>query len=183
MIPLADPARVREKAAIDRLRGISEMQKGDDWTIEASGNSVRVIVCRATGEDALICAIHADALDSERELICGAFDNLSFFLRLFDRAAGAVRELKRQIDRQDVKAQEKNYSAQAAMLLSDRSFQRFLEIKGAGGPVRDKASADTRLKSLLAISSKRQINADERACRAFLALRADFEAWKRGASS
>lgn len=173
-------AKDRERVAINRLRAVADRRFGDVWTVEDRGGALRVIVRRSTGEDAHVATIHAGALDDERDLMCGALGNLLLFLRLFDRAAHTVRDLKGQLERGRAKENQKNYSAQAARLLSDRVFQRFLEGKGAGGPVRDKGSADTRLKSLLAISSKSQINTVERARAAFLALRGEFDAWKRG---
>jgi hypothetical protein len=180
MSAIPDPKRAREKVAINRLRAIAERRTGDIWTVEDRGGALRVIVRRSTGDDAHVATIHLGALDDERDLMCGALGNLLLFLRLFDRAATTVRDLRGKLERGQAQANKKNYSAQAAMLLSDRAFQRFLEGKGAGGPVRDNGAADTRLKSLLAISSKSQINTVERARAAFLALRGEFDAWKRG---
>jgi hypothetical protein len=80
------------------------------------------------------------------------------------------------------RSRPKDYAAQAAFLCQNMAFQRFLESKGAGGTIADAQAADTRMKGLLAITSKRDINTDERARRAFLSLRADFETWKRGAA-
>lgn len=182
MNKIVDPARARELKAVDRLRYLSARIEGDVWAFEPRGNNIAVIARRSTGEEALICTLHADALPDERDLICGAAENLAFLLGLIGRASDAVRNLKKQVEAQQAAAVRKKYAAQAAMLLSDRTFQRFLEIKGAGGPVRDKAQADTRLKSILAISSKKEIDNDPRAQAAFLHFRKDFEAWKRGGS-
>lgn len=182
MTGLVDPARARELKAVDRLRYLSARIDGDVWAFEPRGNNIAVIARRSTGDEALICTLHADALPDERDLICGAAENLAFLLGLIGRASDAVRNLKKQLEAQQAAAVRKKYAAQAAILLSDRTFQRFLEIKGAGGPVRDKAQADTRLKSILAISSKKEIDNDPRAQTAFLHFRKDFEAWKRGGS-
>lgn len=182
MNKLVDPARAREQKAVDRLRYLSARIEGDVWASEPRGNNIAVIARRSTGDEALICTLHADALPDERDLICGAAENLAFLLGLIGRASDAVRNLKKQLEAQQAAAVRKKYAAQAAMLLSDRTFQRFLEIKGAGGPVRDKTQADTRLKSILAISSKKEIDNDPRAQAAFLHFRKDFEAWKRGGS-
>lgn len=182
MTGLVDPARARELKAVDRLRYLSARIDGDVWAFEPRGNNIAVIARRSTGDEALICTLHADALPDERDLICGAAENLAFLLGLIGRASDAVRNLKKQLDAQQTAAVRKKYAAQAAILLSDRTFQRFLEIKGAGGLVRDKAQADTRLKSILAISSKKEIDNDPRAQAAFLHFRKDFEAWKRGGS-
>lgn len=182
MMPLVDPARAREKKAVERLRYLSARMEGDVWVSEPRGNNIAVIARRSTGDEALVCTLHADALPDERDLICGAPETLVFFLGLLDRASNAVRDLRKEVEALQAAAVKKTLSQDAGMLLCDRAFQRFLEIKGAGGPVRDKGQADTRLKSILAISSKKEIDNDPRAQAAFLHFRKDFYAWKRGGS-
>ena len=173
------PDREREKAALRRLRFAVDSMAGDNWIVDVDGDRVNLIAGRATGEDAHICTIHAGALATERDLICGALGNLVMLLAIIDRAAVAVRGLQRQIDGFEAAAQAKNHAAQASILLSNRQFQLFLETKGAGGPVRDKGAADTRLKFVLNIASKTEINTTERGRAAWLELHGQFEAWKR----
>ncbi|MFB2562446.1 hypothetical protein [Rhizobium sp. IMFF44] len=174
------PNRDREKAKVDRLRDIADRLAGDVWHVDADGDRVRLVTRRSTGEDALLLTLHGDALQDEVDLITGALDHLFLFLGLRSRAVETVQSLRAEIERMRRKTAEKDYAAQASMLLSDRGFQRFLESRGAGGQVRDKTAADTRLKSLLAIRSKREINTDDRARQAFLQLRGDYDLWKRG---
>lgn len=170
----------REKAKLARLADIADRLAGDVWHVDADGDKIRLISRRSTGEEALLLTLHSDALQDEVDLITGAVDHLFLFLGLRSRAVETVRSLRAEIERMKRKATEKDFAAQASMLLSDRSFQRFLETRGIGGSVRDKTAADTRLKSLIAIRSKREINTDERARKAFLQLRGDYELWKRG---
>ena len=170
--------REAEKQLLLRLRGIAAQLAGDTWTLEASDGRTRIVSRRSTGERELLCTIHADVLPHEYELISGAFDALLFFLGLQDRAAGKVKELMAALDGKAQAEKRKDFAAQAAMLCQSRSFQRFLETKG--GPVADAVSADTLMKGLLDIRSKKQLNDDPRATERFKALRGDYDLWMRG---
>lgn len=173
--------REREKARLARFRDISGRLSGDSWGLEVEGGVTRVVARRSTGEAVCLCTIHADALAHEYELICSSADLLSFFLLLQDRAADAVRALRADLQRHE--RRNMPTASRAAVLCQDREFQRFLENKGAGGAVRDKQAADTRLKSLLAISSKTELNEPGDAQAKYFRLLDDFRAWKRGGQS
>lgn len=94
---------------------------------------VDVIARRAFGEDAVICTVFADALPEEVELISGALENAAMLLDLRMRAITTVKDLRRQLGQPAETVRDKNYSAQASMLLQNRSFQRFWEAKGRVG--------------------------------------------------
>lgn len=143
---------------------------------------MRVVCRRSTGERATVCTIHPDALAVEFEIIAAATEILAFFLMLQDRAVAKVRELQGNGKRQEERARKSQPANQAAMLCEKVSFHRFLETKGPGSPVPDKRAADTRMKALLSISSKTQLNDDRTALARFRSLRADYDAWMRGAS-
>ncbi len=170
--------READKVRLVRLRAMAAQLAGDMWTLEASDGRTRVVTRRSTGERELLCTVHADALPHEYELITGAFDLLVLFLDLQDRAAAKVRDLMADLER--TRRKETPISSKAAMLCQDDRFQRFLEGKGAGGPVPDKQAADTRLKSLLAISSKTQLDEPGEAQKQYFRLLDDFRAWKSG---
>jgi hypothetical protein len=172
--------REAEKQRLLRFRGIAVQLEGDVWTLEASAGRTQIISKRSTGERELLCTIHADVLPHEYELISGAFDLLPFFLGLQDRAAGKVRELMAALDGKAKAERRGDFAAQAAMLCQNISFHRFLETKGAGGTVANAQAADTRLKGLLAIISKKQLNDDAAALARFKALRGDYDLWMRG---
>lgn len=172
--------REQEKAAIKSLRLLADRMTGDEWVFDSQGRDFHLWTKRFTGEQDHICTIHAAALDDERRLICCALPHIVLFLGLLDRAAAKVRALEAELGRWQAETRKGDYTTQAAMLLSDRAFQRFLDGKGCGAPVTDAASADTRLKFVLNIESKKQFNTDERAKAAWRRLASEFEAWKRG---
>ncbi|MCM2292277.1 hypothetical protein NAC44_08045 [Allorhizobium sp. BGMRC 0089] len=180
----SNSAKAREAAHINRLKGIAERLQEDVWTLEATREGVRLIVHRPMGELAHVATIHPDALDDERDLLCGALDHLRLFLRLFDRAAVTVRDLRGALASRDEAGpgegrKKPDHAAQAAILLAKPAFQQFLRAGGQPA-VHDTDSADAALKARLGITSKKQINQEDRARAAWLSLHGEFEAWLRG---
>ncbi|MUZ64138.1 hypothetical protein [Agrobacterium vitis] len=176
--------RHREVATVNRLRGSAERLQKDAWTLEATRDGLRLIVQRPDGELAHIATIHRNALHDERDLLCGALDHLRMFLHLFDRAAIAVRDLRGELATHNsqpaARHNKPNHSAQASILLSHAAFHRFLSATSGGCVVDDKDSADAALKDRLGITSKKQINEDDRVRAAWLLLYGEYEAWLRG---
>ncbi len=170
----------RDKAKIGRLSDVAERLDGDGWGMVAADKAVTVTTRRATGEAVPLCTFTAEALPDEIELIAGALDMLRLFLRTRGRAAQALADLRRQLGQEERRLREGDFAANAAMLCNERPFQRFLELKGAGGAVRDKQAADTRLKFLLNIQSKTRLNDDVAAQARWLSRRGDYELWMRG---
>lgn len=175
-----EKVREAERQKLLRLRGIATQLEGDVWAVEPADGRTRIISKRSTGERELLCTIHADVLPHEHALISGVFDLLPFFLGLQDRAAAKVRELQAALSDKAKAERRGDFAAQAAILCQKISFHRFLETKGAGGAIASEQAADTRLKGLLAIDSKKQLNDDADALARFKALRADYDLWMRG---
>lgn len=168
-----------EKDKIDRLRSLADRLAGDRWLVESDDGGTHLVAVRSTGDDAILATFHKDALRHEIELMTEGAALLFRFIDMFDRARRRVLDLEAQLGISSKQKRAKDYAAQASMLLDNRTFWRFLETRGAGGPVRDKTAADTRLKSVLAIGSKADINKDARGQSAWLSLNGDFENWKR----
>ncbi|CZT36154.1 hypothetical protein [Rhizobium sp. 9140] len=177
--PLSD--RDREKARLVRHRDIAMRCEGDAWLMEADSGGVTLITQRSSGESVAIARITLDALPDEIELLSAALDTVRFYGPLVLRAADTVLRLQG-IERQKADDQRRRDPAQrAAILCGDVRFHRFLEMRSGLGPVPDKAAADTRLKSLLAISSKTELRDDADALARFRKLDSDYELWWRGA--
>lgn len=174
------PAPSAEKLWLDRLRADLARVEGDTWTIEADREGMRIHAVRTSGETELIATIWPAALPAEQELIANALDGFRRASDMLARAASKVRALQGDAAGKAEQAKRANIGFQAKALCERADFRRFLETQGVGGPVRDERAADTRLKSLLAISSKAELNSDDGARRRFEALRANFELWRRG---
>ncbi|MGV1830781.1 hypothetical protein [Agrobacterium vitis] len=180
-----DVNRQREVSTVNRLKGSAERLNDDVWTLEADRGGLRLVVHRLMGEQVHIATIHPAALHDERDLICGALDHLRLFLRLVDRAAVAVRDLRGELEAQHNsqpagRPHKPNHSAQASILLSHAAFHQFLSETGGGCMVDDKDTADAALKARLGTTSKKQINEDDRVRAAWLSLFGEYEAWLRG---
>jgi hypothetical protein len=176
---MTQPTLDQDKARLAKLGEMAESLAFDEWGIMAKDGRTIVTTRRHTGEDVVLFQMSPDALSEEIEIASSALEILRLLFRTRGRSVAAIRDLQRQLGR-DPKRRDGDFAANAAMLTDDRRFQRFLESKGAGGPVRDKTAADTRMKSLLAIKSKTELNHDARAQAAWIALRTDYETWLRG---
>lgn len=176
----AVPSLERDKAAFVRLADIAERLEGDRWSMIADGGVVQVTSLRADGREVALCTFTAEAQADEIDLISGALDDLFCFVRLRARAKQEFRDLRRQLGEGGSALREGDFAANAAMLCAERPFQRFLEERGEGGPVRDKEAADVRLKALLGITSKKQLNDEADAQARWVGLRDQYQLWMRG---
>lgn len=181
----AEPTVEQDKARLARLMDVHERTKGDAWGFYSDEVGMAVTSRRAGGEERIIGRLTADASSDEIELFVSAHEILRQFVRSYRRSVSAFRDLKERLDRveprQEPALRDGNFAANAAITLDDRRFWRFLEQKG-GGPVRDKAAADARLKSLLNITSKTELNENVFAQTRWIDLRSEYEAWLRGDS-
>jgi hypothetical protein len=175
--------RQRQRDILKNLWDIRVQLEADVWEIETTGDFTALVARRSSGEEVEICRFSRRALPDEIRLIAGGVRNLCMSLDLIQRAAARVRQLEGQMQQlqQQLVDKPKDYAANAAILCQGELFHRFLEIKSDGEIIADRQAADARMKDLLAIKSKTEINKDERAREAFLSLRAEFNAWKRGA--
>ena len=79
----------------------------------------------------------------------------------------------------DAAPADKNFAAEAAIKCGEPAFKKFLiERHGLESPASDERTAQ-KLRSLLNIGSRAELNKDDAAAAAWKALRGDFDAWKR----
>lgn len=76
-------------------------------------------------------------------------------------------------------ATPKNYAAEAAIKAGDRRFQRFLAARHGLTEPLTKERATQRLRSVLGISSRRELNNDIAAATRWQDLRREFDDWLR----
>lgn len=179
----AQVQREREKARVARIAAIADRCHGDRWEIDTDGKQAHIIATRSTGDKAVLCTIYEDALPDEIELISGALADAVLFLELRRRAIIALKNGRDVKPTQPYRTRlrEGDFAANAAILCAEPLFHRFLERKQHAADARaihNKDHADTVMKNLLGISSKKQLNREERAQMAFIDLRAEFEVWK-----
>lgn len=179
--------RQREKARVARLEDITGRCKGDKWRLDTDGDQTHIIARRSTGESVILGTLYAEALPDEIELLTGALENTILFLTLRERAKIGFRSGQSPPpERQPAsRLRDGDFAANAAILCADPLFHRFLERRqhpAEARAIHNKDHADTVLKKLIGITSKTQLNREERAQAAFIDLRSDFELWKGGRS-
>lgn len=121
------------------------------------------------------------ATDNEIAFVADAPDNVRFLLDLVDRA---ITRLKPKQDRSPqhgppAPAGSKNFAAECAMKCDEPAFRVFLEEKhGLERPLTDERVAQ-KVRGLLGVTSRVELNQQGQAAERWKALRGDFEAWRR----
>jgi hypothetical protein len=117
--------------------------------------------------------------DEEFEFAAAAPSMVRFLLGLVDRARMKIREVEAAAS----EAPAKNYAAQAALKAREEPFQRFLasipELSRVPVPDDPVEAADRRLKLMVGVKSKRELNQDERAAHRWRGLQRDYAFWVR----
>ena len=158
-----------------------------DWTVVHDDEGVLVV--EAIGPMAerhwRLCRFERCATTDEVALISSAPETIRFLLGLVDRARDALRPPQAQRDgwtgqrRGPPQGDTSNLAAEAGMLCAEPAFMVFLEAKhGLERPLGpDKAAQKVR--TLCGVTSRKDLNNNERAAAAWRQLRGDYRAWKR----
>ena len=163
-----------------RLQRIRE-RVGDvgQYLIEVDTDGTRLIRDDGDGDTTLICefAGRSDASIADIEFLAGAADDVRFLLGLIDRAVAAIRLFTGTAPPPTV---DRNYAAECAIKCGEPAFAKYLEERhGLARPLtKDRVAA--RVRSVLAISSRAELNADAKAAARWRMLKSNFEDWKRG---
>src|SRR5690606_5085342 len=121
----------------------------------------------------------------EAQLIAAALPDIRFLLGLVDRALAFAAEARR--SRQQHSAappapgqhKRKNYATEAVMKCAEPAFKRFLmERYGLESPATNDRVAQ-RLRGILRVTSRRELNDNNQAAERWKALRSEFDAWRR----
>lgn len=172
--------RAAEAARLAAIRRRVSALDGARWMLAADGETT---VLDARGRDRSIVVIarfERLASPEEMELAAAAPDDLRFLLGLVDRAIAAARP--RQVQPPDAAAaaggRAPDHTTEAAMLCSDPAFKRFLmDCHGLESPASDERTAQ-RLRSLIGVTSRKEINQSDAARQRWIALRDAFRQWK-----
>ena len=169
-----------EADELRRIRSKLAALGGVRWFRSVDGQGEFVEAKTDLGELNEIARFHAGALPEEIDFVVGAPEMVSFLLRLVDRAIRLARSnAPRQQHRQGLPRREVNFAAEAAMKCGNAAFIAFLEDRhGLEQPLTSDRAAQ-RLRSILNIKSRKELNEDGAAAERWRDLRAAFEAWKR----
>lgn len=161
-------ARIRDRFAAIAPAQWSLVYDGDDRYIEARG---------PMGEVSPILRFDPGASDDEISIITDLPIHLHLLLGLVDRAIARLKPPEQRPDKQG--REPKDYAAECAMKCAEPAFRAFLEeCHGLERPLTDQRVAQ-RVRSLLGVTSRAELNDKGQAAERWKALRGEFDAWRR----
>lgn len=105
--------------------------------------------------------------------LTAAHGDISFLLALLDRATAKIRELM-----SSGQPEPKNYATHCAMVCGEPAFKKYLQECHALETATDEAVA-ARVRSILDIRSRKELNENDEKAKAWLALRRRYENWRK----
>ncbi len=200
MIAQAATDRHAQAQRLRAIRGQLDAIEAREWMLAADGEGLGVVSRGADGSLVEILAFDGRATPDEMQFVADAPGNVRFLLDLVDRAIahasraasaaaqpgaepalGLAQGQTRGAGRATTPGARSraNLAAETAMKCGEAGFRQFLVERHGLEPPPTAERAAQRLRSLLGITSRRQLNDDETAAAAWRRLRADFEAWRR----
>ncbi|MDI7864339.1 hypothetical protein MRS76_20580 [Rhizobiaceae bacterium n13] len=136
-----------------------------------------------TGTAAVIATVSRNAPHDDEQLLFNAPRFLRAAIMVAEHAFDVIRSQRAAIERLEKKinavAEAKDFAANCAMLCAEPAFKKFLEERhGLARPLTDQKVA-TRVRSILAVGSRSELNTDPSAAERWKALRADYDAWRQ----
>lgn len=135
------------------------------------------------GEVFVLARFEAIATDDEIDFAHNAPEHVGFLLRLLDQAFATIRTLKgdppprNEAAREPAALDPKNFAAECAMRCQDPRFKVYLEERhGLERPLTDERVVQ-KVRSMLGVTTRKELNDGGKASEAWKALRASFAAW------
>jgi hypothetical protein len=165
-----------EAMELHRIRNKLAGLSGQKWYRSADDRGQFVEARTNVGELNEIARFHPGALPEEIDFVVGAPEMVAFLLRLVDRA---IAKARRDAPRQQSQNRRDDFARDAGIKCNDAAFKVFLEEKhGLERPLTAERAAQ-KLRTILGITSRSELNKDEAAADRWRSLRASFEAWRR----
>lgn len=173
---------MNEAAQLARIRDQLKAIAPGEWSrVHDSDGGCFVEATGAMGDLYEVARFHPGTDAAEIDFVVEAPRNMRFLLVLIDRA---IAKLRPEPPRRNGPAGEphtdpKNYAAEAGMKCQEPRFLAYLEKQhGLERPL-TKEKAAQKLRSLLGVSSRKNLNIDAQAAERWKALRRDFDNWMR----
>ncbi|CCE96185.1 hypothetical protein SFHH103_01688 [Sinorhizobium fredii HH103] len=152
-----------------------------DWGVQSDGGKLCLTATSREGT-ALVATITAGAPIGDSEMALNAPDDLIWLLRTYDALAGRYRTLRGDRGHQAPPHEQqkpKDYAAECAMKCAEPAFKKFLEeCHGLERPLTDDRAAN-KVRFILKIGSRAELNDDSNAAERWKRLRNDFDAWRK----
>ena len=163
-----------EALELRKIRQRLAALESTSWLLGADRDVTFVEAKTSRGELCEIARFHRGASPDEIDFVVNAPLMVGFLLGLVDRAIAASRQAN------PPKARDpKDFAAEAAMKCEEPAFRVFLEeCHGLERPLTSEKVAQ-KLRSVLRVSSRKELNDDDAAADRWRKLRADFDAWRK----
>ncbi|WP_322883983.1 hypothetical protein U8C35_12190 [Sinorhizobium medicae] len=152
-----------------------------EWGIQSDGGRLCLTAASSDGTF-LIATIAADAPIVDSEMVLNAPYDLIWLLGTYDALAGRYRTLVSELRRHAPPQRQqkpKDYAAECAMKCAEPGFKKFLEeCHGLAKPLTDDRAA-TKVRSILSLRSRSELNDDAAAAARWEDLRNAFNARRR----
>lgn len=180
--------RAGEARRLAGIRARLDALDGAEWLLSAVDGAMLIDARGRDGSLITVATFSGHATQDEMELAAGAPDDLRFLLGLIDRAMRALRParpavpLPRPSDTAAAPKAAKNHAAEAAMLCERPAFRNWLierhglDLTGTADDTARATRAAARLRSLLGVTSRKEINENGAVRDRWIALRRDFYA-------
>lgn len=170
-----------DAARLKALRANFEAIAPADWT-RVQGETAFVEARGEMGEVFTLLTFDQATVD-EIEFVCNAPETVGFLLRLLGDAFEKIRTLKGDPPLRNGAAGEpaaqspKNFAAECALKCQEPRFKVFLEERhGLERPLTDERVIQ-KVRSMLGVTSRKELNNGGKAGEAWKALRAEFAGW------
>lgn len=157
-----------------KVRGRLDALAGAQWFRSADDRGEFLEAKTTNGELNEIARFHPGALPEEIDFLANAPDMIIFLLRLVDRA---IAKARKEAPRQQNQNRRDDFARDAGIKCNDAAFKVFLEEKhGLERPLTAERAAQ-RLRTLLGVSSRSELNNNAAAAERWRSLRTSFDAW------
>lgn len=168
-----------EAIELRKIRNRVSSLGGTEWLLSSNGEVI-IVEARTDGQTNEVARFHRNATPDEIEFMANAPFMVSFLLGLVDRAIAAARNASPHAQTENKAV---NYAAEAAMKCEERAFLVFLEERHELERPLTAERATQRLRSLLGITSRKELNDNSAAADRWRTLRADYDVWRRAVTN
>ncbi|MDX3929187.1 MAG: hypothetical protein QHC90_25725 [Shinella sp.] len=142
-----------------------------DWGVMAGLEGF----CLTAAGGEIVATFAESAAYDDRELICHAPDDLRFMLEIYDRLSARYRRAAAELAKRN--PPPKDFAAECAIKCEDPLFLRFLRDEH-GVDTSDTLRVASRIRTMLAIQSRAELNTNDAAKQRWLSLRSQFDNWR-----
>jgi hypothetical protein len=166
-------ATLADKERLDAIR-TRHGEASTSWTLSVDGRRAEHLYAQLLPNmpPARLVTLTEDCGYQDRDFLLSAHSDIQFLLRLLADAFRTIRSLK-----ETPETKKADFAAECAMKCDDPVFRRYL-FECHQVDTQDRERIAIRVRSMLAISSRSELNSNPEAAARWKSLRAEFEAWR-----